>query len=173
MLGHLDLVHQDALGTIDRLACLELLTEGIDLAGQRAQLAEATDGDLDRRDEVGLLERLDEVGEGAGVAGILDDFALAERRQDQHAAQLLLVDEAGDLEAILARHLDVEDRQVGKQLTDKFDRPVAVTGLADDLVALLLEGLAQVHPDDRLVLGDHDTDRHNFISCSGPTQSFE
>ena len=42
---------------------------------------------------------------------------------------------------------------------------IAVAGLADDLVALLLERLAQVHPDDGFVLGDHDTDRHDhFIS---------
>src|SRR5690606_1541490 len=55
------LVDQEPLGTIDRLAGLELLAKSVDLAGQVAQLAEAPDRDLDRRDEVALLEGLDEV----------------------------------------------------------------------------------------------------------------
>ena len=168
LLGHLALVHQNPLRPVDRLAGFELLAEGVDLAGERAEFPEAADRHLDGRHEVGLLERLDEVGQGTGVAGILDDLSLAEGGEDQHAAELLLIDQPGDLEAVLAGHLDVEDRQVGQQLADELDRPIAVAGLADDLVALLLERLAQVHPDDRLVLGDHDTDRHNFISCSAP-----
>ena len=45
----------------------------------------------------------------------------------------------------------------GQQVTHEVDRLVAAPGLADDLVALFLEGLAQVHPDDGLVLGDHDS----------------
>ena len=99
LLRHPPLVHQDALGPFDRLARLELLAERVDLAGQGAQLPETPDGHLDRRHQVALLERLHQVGEGAGVAGVLDDLALAERREDQHAAQLLGVDDAGDLEA--------------------------------------------------------------------------
>ena len=71
------------------LARLELLAERVDLAGEVAQLAEATDRDLDRRDQVALLERLDEVGQGAGVARLLDHLALAEGGEDQHAADLL------------------------------------------------------------------------------------
>src|SRR5215217_4635104 len=57
LLGHLQLVHQHPLGPFDRLAGLELLAEGVDLAGHRPQLPEAPDGDLDGRDEVALLER--------------------------------------------------------------------------------------------------------------------
>ena len=48
----------------------------------------------------------------------------------------------------------------GLQVADQLDGLVAAAGLADDLVALLLEGLAQVEADDGLVLGDHDTNRH-------------
>ena len=59
-----------------------------------------------------------------------------------------------------ARHLDVEDREVGIQLAYELDRVVAAAGLADHLVTLFLEDLLEVQTDDRLVLGDHDA--HGF-----------
>ena len=68
--------------------------------------------------------------------------------------------DARRLEAVHARHLDVEDGQVGLQLAHQLDRLVAPAGLADDVVALLLEGLAQVEADDRFVFSDHNTNRH-------------
>ena len=166
LLGHLQLRHQHALGPLDRLARLELLAEGVDLAGHRPQLPEPADGDLDRRHQVALLERLDEVRQRAGVAGLLDDLALAERGQHEHAAQLLGVDDPGRLQAVEPRHLDVEDRQVRQQIADQLDGGVAPSGLADDLVTLLLQRLAQVHADDGFVLGDHDP-----YHCSHPTRS--
>ena len=48
----------------------------------------------------------------------------------------------------------------GSQLADQLEGMVATAGLADDLVALLLQGLAQVEPDDGFVFGNHDSDRH-------------
>ncbi len=71
-----------------------------------------------------------------------------------------LADDARRFEAVHVRHLDVEDGQVRLQRADEFDRPVAAAGLADDLVALFLEGLAQVEANDGFVFGDHDSDRH-------------
>ena len=65
----------------------------------------------------------------------------------------------GGGEPVDARHLDVEDREVGLELAHELDRLVAAAGLADDLVALFLEDLLEVEADDRLVLGDDDTDR--------------
>ena len=47
--------------------------------------------------------------------------------------------------------------EVGTELADQLDRLVAAAGLADHLVALLLEDLLEVEADDRLVLGDDDT----------------
>ena len=41
-------------------------------------------------------------------------------------------------------------------LLGELHRGGAVAGLADDLVALLGEHLGEVHPDQHLVLGDHD-----------------
>ena len=81
--------------------------------------------------------------------------SLAERCEDEHRGPAL----ARDLpprQPVEARHLDVEDGQVGLELTDQLDRLVAAAGLADHLVALLLEGLLQVEADDGLVLGDDD-----------------
>ncbi len=52
---------------------------------------------------------------------------------------------AGGLEAVHAGHLDVEDGEIGLQGPDELDGLVAPAGLADDLVALFLEGLTEVH----------------------------
>jgi hypothetical protein len=114
------------------------------------------EGDLDGGDQLAALERLDQVGEGAGVAGLLDEVALAEGREDQHGGPALAGDLAGGGQPVEAGHLDVEDGEVGLELAHELDGLVASAGLADDLVALLLEGLLQVEADDGLVLGDDD-----------------
>ena len=41
-------------------------------------------------------------------------------------------------------------------LLGQLDGRLPVAGLADDVVALLVEHLGEVEPDQRLVLGDHD-----------------
>ena len=43
---------------------------------ERDELGVPSEGHLDGRDEVLLLERLDEVGERSGVTGLLHEFAL-------------------------------------------------------------------------------------------------
>ena len=87
------LVDEHALGAVDELARLELLAERVDLAAELLQLAEPTDGHLDGRDEIALLVRLHEVGQRAGVAGVLDHLTLAERGEHEHAADPLLADD--------------------------------------------------------------------------------
>src|SRR5205823_5409785 len=64
------------------------------------------------------------------------------------------VDTTRGLDAVEPRHLDVEERHVGPRLASELDRLEPVTRLAADLEAVLLEQLAQVEADDRLVLGD-------------------
>ena len=60
----------------------------------------------------------------------------------------------------------------GWSVADQLDRLVAAAGLADDLVALFLEGLAQIHPDDGFVFGDHDTQRQVvFLSVPGRSRA--
>ena len=51
----------------------------------------------------------------------------------------------------------------GLSVADELDGLVAAAGLADDLVALFLEDLLEVEPDDRLVLGEHDADGRSVI----------
>ena len=55
----------------------------------------------------------------------------------------------------------------GCSVADELDRLVAAAGLADDHVALLLEGLPKVHADDGLVLGDHDSKRQIVVLSFG------
>src|SRR5205823_2439940 len=101
-LAQLVLVHQLALGPVDDLARLELLLEALVLLVERLQLLEAAERDLERGDQLALLERLDEIRQRAGVAGLLDQVALAERGEDQHRGLPLVGDLAGRAEAVEA-----------------------------------------------------------------------
>ena len=117
VLAHAVAVHEDALGPVDQLAGLELLLERLGLVLERAHLAVASEGDLHGGDELGALERLDQVGQGAGVAGLFDEVALGVGGEDQHGRLLVVGDLSGHLETVEAGHPDVEDGQVG------FERP--------------------------------------------------
>src|SRR5205823_2399963 len=140
---------------VDQLPGLELLLEALHLPLERLDLGEATQGDLDGRDQLALLKGLDQVGEGTRVAGLLDQVALAEGGEDEHGRPPLARDLPGSGEAVHAGHLDVEDGQVGLEVLHQLHGFVAAPGLAHDLVALLLQDLLQVEADDGLVLSDH------------------
>ena len=103
-----------------------------------------------------LGERLDQVGHRAGVAGPLDQLALAERGQDHDRRDPLAGDLLGRGDPVEDRHLDVEDDQVRPVLLGELDGGRPVAGLADDVVPLLGEHLDEVHADQDLVLGHHD-----------------
>src|SRR6056300_1696103 len=84
---HADLIDQQALGSIDEFAGLELLAEGVDLTGQVPELTKPSDRHLDRGNEIAPLERLDQKGERTSVAGLLDHLALTEGREHEHGAE--------------------------------------------------------------------------------------
>ena len=54
------------------------------------------------------------------------------------------------------RHLDVHAYDVGLELARQLDGLLAVGGLADDVVAVVLEHRDEVHAVDRFVFGDDD-----------------
>jgi serine/threonine protein kinase len=153
-LGHALLVHEQALGTVDELARLEPSGEVVDLGLEPGHLAEAPRGDLDGREQVVLLEGLDEVGHRPGATGLLDQVPLAECREDEDGGQPLLGDLLGGSDAVHDGHLDVEDAQVGAQLAGQPDGGGAVGDLGDDVEPLLDQHLLEVEADERLVLGD-------------------
>ena len=111
---------------------------------------------LDRRHDVLLAERLDEVAVDADLGRALDELALVERGQHHDRDRPLLEDPPRRLDPVEPRHLHVHHRQVGLELARERDRLLAVARLADHLVPRPLEQPAQVEADDRLVLGDQD-----------------
>ena len=155
-LGEVEPLLQDALGAVDQLAGLQPLGQVGDLRLELAELGEAAQRHLDGRHEVVLGERLDQVGHRTGVAGPLDQLALAEGGEDDDRGDALRGDGLGRGDAVELGHLDVEDDQVGPVLAGQRDRGLAVAGLADDLEVLLGQHLGEVHADERLVLGDDD-----------------
>ena len=70
---------------------------------ERHRLAVAREGELDGRHQLGALEGLHEVGLSPGVTRLLDEVALAERREDQHSGRAPLVDAARGLDAVESR----------------------------------------------------------------------
>ena len=60
----------------------------------------------------------------------------------------------GGRDAVELGHLDVHDDQIGTQLGGEGDGGLAVSGLADDLEAVVAQDLDDVEADERLVLGD-------------------
>ena len=110
------------------------------------QLGEPADRHLDRRHQVGLGERLDQVGHRAGVARPLDEVALAERGEDDDRGDPLLGDPLRGGDPVEHGHLDVEDHQVRAVARSASSTAVcAVAGLAHDVVPLLGEHLREVH----------------------------
>src|SRR5687768_3766393 len=72
-----ELVHDHALGPADLALVVDHLLQAADLVLQSPQLLEPAEGDFDGGDDLTGLERLDQIGEGAGVPGLLDEVALA------------------------------------------------------------------------------------------------
>src|SRR5205807_593049 len=105
--------------------------------------------------------------EGARVAGLLDQVALAEGGEDEDGGPALARDLPGSSQAVHTRHLDVEDGQVGVEVADQLHGLVAAPGLAHDLVTLFLEDLLEVEADDRLVFGHDDADGNRVAPLVG------
>ncbi len=115
------------------LSGLEPLLQRADLGLEALDLLEPAHRHLDGGHQVGLGERLDEVGHRTGLAGPLDELALGERGE--------------------------EDDGGGPVRGDALDGGDAVTGLTDDLIAVFFEHLLEVQPDQGLILGDHNAAR--------------
>ena len=147
---------QDSLGALDQFSGLQPVAEVGDFTFECGQLLEPAHRDLDRRYQVADRERLDQVGHRAGVTGLLDQVALAERGQHDDRCDALGGDLGRGVDTVAPGHLDVQDHQVRSQALGQVDRFLAVAGLPDHEVALLAQHLGQVEPDQRLVLGDED-----------------
>src|ERR1043165_5687861 len=96
-----------------------------------------TERHLDGGNELTLLERLHEIRKRAGIARPLDEIALAERGEDQHRGAMFRGDLSRRGEAIEARHLDVEDGEIGFEVADELHALVPATGPPHHVVTLL------------------------------------
>jgi hypothetical protein len=66
----------------------------------------------------------------------------------------------GRVDAVHLGHLHVEDHEVGLELGRHRDGLLAVGRLTGDVVALFLEHLDEVEPDERFIFRDEDTALH-------------
>ena len=109
-----------------------------------------------RRQEVLLAKRLDEVPEDAGLRRTLHELVLPVGGEHHDRNRALVEDAPGGLDPVELRHLDVQEGQVRALGAGQEDGFFAVAGLGADLETGVLEQGPEVEPDDRLVFGDQD-----------------
>ena len=109
-----------------------------------------------RREEVLLTERLDEVPEDAGLRRTLHELVLTVGGEHHDRNRAFVEDAPGGLDPVELRHLDVQKGQVGTLGAGQEDGFFAVAGLGADLETGVLEQGSEVEPDNRLVFGDQD-----------------
>ena len=98
-------------------------------------------------------QRLQEVIERVRVKGV--DRVAVEGRHEHHHRHAGLRDAAQHLEAVDARHLDVEEHEVRRVGGDRFDRLAAIRALRDDLeVVESAQAQLEPAPRERLVIDD-------------------
>src|SRR6185436_2046529 len=106
---------------------------------------------------------LHQVSENAGLDGAGDELVLPVGGQHHDRDRALGEDPAGGLDPVEARHLHVEDGELGLRGLRQSDGFLAVSGLGADLVPRALENVAEVEADDRLVLGDEDSEPRRIV----------
>ncbi len=94
---------------------------------------------LDRREQVGLAERLHEVAEDTGLDRAGHELPLPVGRHHHDRDRALVEDPPRRLDPVEVRHLDVEERDVGMRLGREPNGLLAVTRLRADLEAGALE----------------------------------
>ena len=109
-----------------------------------------------RREEVLLTERLDEIPEDAGLRRTLHELVLPVGGEHHDRDRALVEDSPGGLDPVELWHLDVQKSQVRALGAGQEDGFFAVAGLGADLETGVLEQGPEVEPDNRLVFGDQD-----------------
>src|SRR4051794_8048507 len=162
------LLVEQALGAVDELAGLEPLDHVGDLGLEGHDLRVPGEGDLDRGQQVVRGEGLDDVRERAGLAGLLDELLLAERREEHDGGDVVAREPLRRLDAVELRHPNVHHDEVGAQLRGELDGRLTVTRFADDVESVVAQDLDDVEPDEGLVLRDDHAARSYGCVLSHP-----
>ncbi len=126
----------------------------LDVVEKIVDLGETSHGDLEGRQQLGFLIWLGDVRHGSRTGSLLDQIGLGERRKHDHRGDVLVADDAGRLDAVHARHLDVHAHHAWTELTGEIDRFLAIGGLTDNLITVVFEHCHQVHTVHGFILGD-------------------
>ncbi len=161
-----------ALGELARAALLageDVLDQGALGVGGEEGLA-ALDR-ADRLEQLGVGLALEHVSGRSGLEGLEQVALVVVHGEDEDGdVGRLLADLVGRLQPGEARHLDVEDREVGALADRDVARLDPVRRLGDDLhVLLALEEHPQAGADDPVVVGDQDPHRRALELVTGRT----
>ena len=164
VLPQVRLLHQDPLGPLDHLAVLERLLQVGGLLAEGLELLEPAHRDGDRGLQVGLLDRLDEVGQDVVRLGAANELGVVVGRDEDDRDRAVPADLHRRVDPVHVGHLDVGDDQVRPQSATLFDQFAAVLGRGDDLVAEQGQDFPEVIAHVHFVVGDGDPQRsrHKF-----------
>jgi hypothetical protein len=84
------LLHQQSLGALHQLACSQTLAQFRRLLSQPETLGETGRRYLDGSQQLGLFDRLDQIGHDRGAGGALDHLPLAmgSEQDDRHRTRV-------------------------------------------------------------------------------------
>ncbi len=133
---------------------------------EAAQLVGVSHG---QEDALAIQRLLDEVERAAAgrLHGRVD--RAVPRDHDDQGLGLRLPDLLEDLQAVLARHLDVQERQVDVRVVSQSLKPRLPVLGQHDLVVLEAQHEVQALPDGDLVVDDQDL--HGILRTPGPRTS--
>ena len=116
----------------------------------------------DGADDLVLVGALEEVAARPGLHGGEHRGVVVVHREHQHRRlRRGLAHAPGRADTVEHWHPDVDEQHIGPRQLDLADRALTILGLPHDLDAVdgRQQG-SQATADDRVVVGDHDTDRH-------------
>ena len=127
----------------------------------RVEVRVAASRELDRLEELLVRRLLEDEPERPALERLARERRVILHRQDHDGGLRRGLAEPGDrLQTRAARHVEVEHRDGRTMRPDDLHRRRHVAGFGDDVkVILRLEQKSQSTADDRMVVGDHHTDR--------------
>jgi len=153
-LVHAQVLHQQPLGPFDHLAVGQRLPQVGRLLPQRLILFVTPQGQADRRFELRLRGRLDQIAQHVVLLRPVDQLRVAEAGQQNHRRRRTFMNHHRRVQAIHVGHIDVGENHVGPLLQAIVDQLSARRTGEDHVVAQRLQYLGQSSADFLVVVRD-------------------
>lgn len=166
------LIHQNSLGLLNSLSSFEPFFKVLSLLLQKKSAFEPGPRHFDGGVKVAGLKGLNQVAKNIGRIGTVDQLGIAVGGKEQNGGDALVVNDFGRIDAIHVWHLYVEDADFGLSASSQVQRLTSVLSFGCDLVAHAFQHLAQIKPDDGIVVGNQNSHRSCVSRAALPFETF-